>query len=366
MHRRLLAGTSRWYQLKHIFHDPHARLWLGGGGLLLVVIFYFAFLFGMPSLSQIQTSLKESSIIYDREGGQLYTIYGGDENRQYVPYSEISPRITHALVAIEDQRFFTNFGFDIIGIIRTGLTCGGGGICAGASSLSQQLIKNTLLTNERTIKRKVQEIILAFELNILYSKEKILELYLNKISFGGNSYGIEQAARRFFGKPSKDVTVIESAILASLPKSPTAYNPYSQKGRLMGYVYYHNPKDKEDAIVKIDKNTNPELFDTFFASFSKITYKEDGNEVSVCGLVPFQIKSPFEKRSPTADCQIINKKDLIEFLNSLQLAASIPQEKATPQPIIMEYQAGRKDRVLMRMYEDGYVNDSEYRDATVE
>lgn len=166
--------------------------------------------------------------------------------------------------------------------MRTGLTCGGGGICAGASSLSQQLIKNTLLTNERTIKRKVQEIILAFELNILYSKEKILELYLNKISFGGNSYGIEQAARRFFGKPSKDVTVIESAILASLPKSPTAYNPYSQKGRLMGYAYYHDPKDKEDAIVKIDKTTNPELFDTFLAAFSKITYKEDGNEVSVC------------------------------------------------------------------------------------
>jgi membrane peptidoglycan carboxypeptidase len=80
----------------------------------------------MPSLSQIQTSLKESSIIYDRDGGQLYTIYGGDENRQYVPYSEISPRITQALIAIEDQRFFSNFGFDLIGIVRTGLTCSGG------------------------------------------------------------------------------------------------------------------------------------------------------------------------------------------------------------------------------------------------
>ena len=131
-------------------------------------------------------------------------------------------------------------------------------------------------------------------------------------------------------------------------------------------MYYHNPKDKEDAIVKIDKNTNPELFDTFFASFSKITYQEDGNEVSICGLAPFQIKSPFEKRSPSADCETINKKDLIEFLNSLQLAASIPQDKAPPQPIIMEYQAGRKDRVLMRMYEDGYVNDSEFKDATVQ
>jgi len=99
--------------------------------------------------------------------------------------------------------------------------------------LSQQLIKNTLLSDERTIKRKIREIILAFELNIRFSKEKILELYLNKISFGSNSAGVEQASRRFFGKPSKDVNILEASILASLPKSPTAYNPYSRRDRLM-------------------------------------------------------------------------------------------------------------------------------------
>ena len=77
----------------------------------------------MPSLSDIQTSFQESSIIYDRDGGQLYTIYGGDENRQYVNYDQVSPRIVQALVAIEDQRFFSNIGFDPIGIVRTALTC---------------------------------------------------------------------------------------------------------------------------------------------------------------------------------------------------------------------------------------------------
>lgn len=118
-----------------------------------------------------------------------------------------------------------------------------GGTCGGGSSLSQQLIKNTLLTNERTVTRKIREIILAFELNIRFSKEKILELYLNKISFGSNSYGVEQASRRFFGKSSKDINILESSILASLPKSPTAYNPYSRRDRLMGYVYYHDPKN---------------------------------------------------------------------------------------------------------------------------
>lgn len=85
----------------------------------------------MPSIKDIQTSFKESSIIYDREGNQLYTIYGGDENRQYVNYADISPNMIHAIVAMEDQRFFTNFGFDIFGIVRSGITCAMGGTCAG-------------------------------------------------------------------------------------------------------------------------------------------------------------------------------------------------------------------------------------------
>ncbi len=142
----------------------------------------------MPSLSSIQTNFKESSIIYDRDGGQLYTFHGGDENRQYVAYDQINIRMTQSIIAMEDQRFFSNMGFDFFGIVRSALTCATGGQCGGGSSLSQQLIKNTILSNERTWKRKIRELILALQLNIWYPKEKILELYLNKISFGGNSY----------------------------------------------------------------------------------------------------------------------------------------------------------------------------------
>jgi membrane peptidoglycan carboxypeptidase len=226
----------------------------------------------MPSISDIETSFKESSIIYDREGNQLYTIYGGDENRQYVPYDQISPNIVHALVAMEDQRFFTNIGFDIVGITRSAITCAMGGRCSGGSSLSQQLIKNTLLMNESLYRRKIQEIILSLQLNIRFSKEKILELYLNKISFGSNSYGVEQASRRFFGKPSKDVTILESAIIASLPKTPTGYNPYSRRDRLMGHVYYHDVKGTQEGIVKVDPLSNPQMFDAFKQAFSKIQF----------------------------------------------------------------------------------------------
>ncbi len=129
--RRLVAGTSRWYQIRHAARDPYIQKIVGIVGGVFLVIFYFAFLFGMPSISDIQTSFKESSIIYDREGNQLYTIYGGDENRQYVNYPDISSNMINAIVAMEDQRFFSNFGFDVFGIIRSGLTCAMGGQCAG-------------------------------------------------------------------------------------------------------------------------------------------------------------------------------------------------------------------------------------------
>lgn len=316
----------------------------------------------MPSISEIETSFKESSIIYDREGNQLYTIYGWEENRQYVPYEEISPHIVNGLVAMEDQRFFSNIGFDIFGIIRAGITCAMGWRCSGWSSLSQQLIKNTLLMEEPLYRRKPQEIILSLQLNIRFAKEKILELYLNKISFGSNSAGVEQATRRFFGKPSKDVNILEASIIASLPKTPTGYNPYSRRGRLMGYIYYHDTKSTEnDGEVVISPASNPAAFDTFKKAFSGITFNTERGFSRICGLSPFQGKDPFQKKIGT-DCLTVAKKDFMEFLNSLRLPSTVTQEDA-PSSVFLEYQAGRKDRVLMRMYEDDYINDSEYREA---
>ncbi len=173
---------------------------------------------------------------------------------------------------MEDQRFFTNIGFDIFGITRAAFTCALGGRCSGGSSLSQQLIKNTLLMNESLYRRKVQEIILSLQLNIRFSKEKILELYLNKISFGSNSYGVEQASRRFFGKSSSEISILESSVIASFPKTPTGYNPYSRRDRLMGYIYYHDTKGTEEGIVKVDPLSNPAVFSTFKEALSKIRF----------------------------------------------------------------------------------------------
>jgi len=141
--------------------------------------------------------------------------------------------------------------------------------------------------NESLYRRKVQEIILSLQLNIRFSKEKILELYLNKISFGSNSYGVEQASRRFFGKPAKDINILESSIIASLPKTPTGYNPYSRRDRLMGYVYYHDTKGTQEGIVKVDPLSNPEVFKTFKTALSGIRFTSERGFSRVCGIAPF-------------------------------------------------------------------------------
>jgi penicillin-binding protein 1A len=328
------------------------------------LLFYVIFLFGMPSIWEIETSFKESSIIYDREWNQLYTIYGWNENRQYIPYDQISIHTINALVAMEDQRFFSNIWFDIFGIARAGITCSLGGRCSGWSSLSQQLIKNTLLMNESLYRRKVQEIILSLQLNIRFSKEKILELYLNKISLWSNSYGVEQASRRFFGKPAKDINILESAVIASLPKTPTGYNPYSRRDRLMGYIYFHDTKWTEEGVVKVDSLSNPDVFNTFKTAISGIRFTTERGFSRVCGLAQFIWKNQFEKKLGT-DCLTVAKKDLLEFFNSLQLSTKVVQENISS-TVIVEYEVGRKDRVLMRMYEDGYISDAEYKDAFIQ
>ena len=125
-----------------------------------------------------------------------------------------------AIVSTEDKTFFENQGIDIRGLLRSGYNyvTGRSDRIQGTSTLSQQLIKNVFLSNERSVTRKIQEVYLSYLLNRNYSKEKILELYLNKIGFGSNAYGIEQASKTFFGKSASDLGVLGSAILAAIPK----------------------------------------------------------------------------------------------------------------------------------------------------
>ncbi|HKC14792.1 MAG TPA: transglycosylase domain-containing protein, partial [Patescibacteria group bacterium] len=158
----------------------------------------------------------------------LYDIYG-DQNRTYVELKDIPKAIQEATIATEDKDFYRNQGFSVTGflrgifidpILRRSFT--------GGSTLTQQLVKNALLTNERSIPRKIKEFILAIQVDKKYSKNQILELYLNVAPYGGTNVGIETASEQYFGKKSKDLTLVESAILAGFPQSPTYYSPYGE------------------------------------------------------------------------------------------------------------------------------------------
>lgn len=188
---------------------------------------YVAYGKSLPSDQEIlQWRSKEATRILDREGNVLYEIYG-DEKRMLVPEDQIADTLKFATVSIEDARFYQHYGIDPKGIIRASLNnIRHKSTMEGGSTITQQLAKNTFLTPQRTITRKIREALLAYKMERHYSKDKILSLYLNQIGYGSNAYGAEAASRMYFGKHAKDLTLAESATLAALAKSPTFLSPY--------------------------------------------------------------------------------------------------------------------------------------------
>jgi 1A family penicillin-binding protein len=172
-----------------------------------------------------------STKILDRNGEVLFRIYE-DENRTLLPLTEIPHSAIAATVAIEDKDFFIHHGFSMSGILRAAVANFQGKSLQGGSTITQQLVKNRLLTSERTLARKIRELLLSVLVEIQYSKEEILEMYLNQVSYGGNAYGIEEAAQKFFGKSARKLTLAESALLAGLPQSPSVYTPFGSNPEL--------------------------------------------------------------------------------------------------------------------------------------
>ncbi|MBN1258842.1 transglycosylase domain-containing protein [Candidatus Peregrinibacteria bacterium] len=195
-----------------------------GLGLLAVLFFIYPFL---PQIDNLQNIVAaQSSVILDREGNTLYTIHG-EENRKIIPLSVISPSVVHATLAIEDDEFYNHSGIDILAIMKA--VCHEVHVCStprGGSTLTQQFVKNAFLSSERTYTRKIREILLALELERRYTKDQILEMYLNRIPYGSSIFGVEVAAQTFFGKKAEELSVAEAAILAAIPKAPSYFSPY--------------------------------------------------------------------------------------------------------------------------------------------
>jgi 1A family penicillin-binding protein len=199
--------------------------------VMLVVGYIFSFaLFAwfardLPSPGKLSQGSGASTIFYDRNDKPIYQLYE-DKNRVPVAFEDISQHLKDATVAIEDKTFYKHKGISQIGIIRALYSNIFKGEVQGASTITQQVIKNVLLTSERTLPRKIKEAILTSEVEKRYSKDEILEIYLNEVPYGGSYYGVGSASKGYFNKDPKDLNLLESAILAGLPQSPTTYSPY--------------------------------------------------------------------------------------------------------------------------------------------
>lgn len=176
-------------------------------------------------VSGLRAGMVQVTEVYDRnnqEAGVLNINKG-----EFVTIDQISPNMINALVSTEDKRFYDHHGFDPMGFLRAtfGLLLNRGRVTGGGSTITQQLAKNAFLTQDQTFLRKAKELFLSFELEKKYSKDQILEMYLNNAYFGNGAYGIENASLRYFGKSAKDLTISEAAVLTGSLKAPNVYNP---------------------------------------------------------------------------------------------------------------------------------------------
>jgi len=226
------------------YHKIHKISLFAKSGLkFLFWVFIFIFVIGVIAFvyvlrdlpnpqSLAERNLAESTKIYDRTGKiTLYDVHG-EEKRTVIPFEEIPQFIKDATITVEDNNFYHHFGLDIRGIARSvfnniiGKTILGKKTSVGGSTITQQFIKNAILTSEKTYVRKIKEAILAIEIEMKYSKNEILGFYLNQVPYGSNTYGVEAAAQTFFNKNAKDLTLGESALLSALTQAPSYYSPY--------------------------------------------------------------------------------------------------------------------------------------------
>jgi len=223
----------------------------------------------LPNPKELSTeSTAQSTKIEDRNGNLLYSFYG-DKNRTVLASSQISNFSKEATVATEDHGFYQESGFSVRGIARAVYcrivkNC----VAGGGSTITQQYIKNTLLTDSPTLSRKIKELILSVETEQVYSKDEILTGYLNNIPYGGSIYGIEAASQAFFGKDAKDLTLSEAAVIAAIPQRPTYYSPYgdnldalfARKNLVLDNMvqYGYITKDQANAAkADVPNSTNP-------------------------------------------------------------------------------------------------------------
>jgi membrane peptidoglycan carboxypeptidase len=214
-------------------------------GLIALVILFVYFSKDLPSPTKVVRRDGYSSKVYDRNGKVLYDIYN-DAKRESVNFSDMPDYLKKATVAVEDKDFYKHNGFDPLTPLRIVKNFFYFGKVTGGSTLTQQLTRNVLLTTERTLTRKIKELILSVQIDAKYSKDEILGMYLNEAPYGGASWGVGTASEQYFGKAVKELNLAECAILAGLPQLPSVYSPYSSTPK----AYVSRTKHVLDRMVE--------------------------------------------------------------------------------------------------------------------
>lgn len=367
----LLAYTPKTFS-KRAFNAPHrGASFLRGGnwgkkifraimglcciGIVGLLIYLQIRVFkDLPDVSQIKNlTLSQATIITDKNGQELYKIF--DENRQFVALEEVNQYMIDAIVAVEDQRFWQNEGLDPMGIFRAGLRAMLGQNWGGGSTITQQLITNVMNLKRPfggslldKIDYKLKQIVLAKRLNNVLQKQikaedknlaaaevkhemkkKLLELYLNYVFLGNNAYGVEAASKTYFSKPAKNLTALEAAILASIPKAPSRYDPY-KSAVLMG------------SFTITDGNGVAQPFEWNLKASILSKYRENIVQASFAN----------KKAADT----------FVRFVASLCPSNVVLDGKAYK----VAYVNGRAEFSLGRLFEDGKITEDELKSAFLE
>jgi penicillin-binding protein 1A len=218
-----------------------------GGVLFLTVALSVAYP-NLPDISDLSDYRPKLPLRVFSEDGVMIGEFG-EERRRLTPIKDIPQVMKDAVLAIEDARFFSHGGVDYIGVIRAGLANVGRAKSQGASTITMQVARNVYLSAEKSYTRKIYEILLTFKLEHLLTKNQILEIYMNQIFLGNRAYGFAAASEAYFGKPLKDISIAEAAMLAGLPKAPSAYNPIVNPKRAKARQLYVIERMEENGFI---------------------------------------------------------------------------------------------------------------------
>lgn len=242
------------------------RLFAIGIAILAILFVYYSKDLPDPN-KLLSVDVPQSTKIYARDGSLLYEVHG-EFKRTLIPYSEMNDNIKHATIAIEDKNFYNEGGIDFKGILRSAFVdIFHGRLAQGGSTITQQFVRNAILTRDKSFSRKIKEVILSIEINEKFSKDDVLKMYLNEIPYGRNAYGIEAAAQTYFGIHAKDLDLAQAAYLAALPQAPSYYdlhraalddrkNIILQQMLSQGYITQDQYNKAKTEVVTFQKNSD--------------------------------------------------------------------------------------------------------------